>query len=313
MKEIILHLLVCPTCLPREENLSCSSDEKVRDDIITGFLTCPRCNARYPIADGIAFVIPKNEFTENSSSNKYESDNILSSYVWSHFGDLMKDEDANTSYGKWSEIISPASGFALDAGCAVGRFTYEMSTKFDFAIGVDNSKAFINMARRLMNDRKTEVVLNEEGFLVEHKLLELPECWDSKKVEFIVGDIQCLPFKKNAFSFTSSLNLIDRISKPLMHLEEINRVSKTENAQLLFSDPFSWSQDIASEEDWLGGTEEGSFSGKGLDNVSELLEGEGGKILPSWNIKKSGSTWWKIRNHRNHFELIRSCFLKAER
>jgi uncharacterized protein YbaR (Trm112 family) len=313
MKDIILHLLVCPACLPKEENLSCRSDEKVDDDIIAGFLTCPRCKSRYPIVDGIAFVIPKSESNEDLTSNKYESENLLSSYVWSHFGDLMKDEDANTSYGKWSEVISQDSGFALDAGCAVGRFTYEMSRKFDFAIGVDNSRAFINMARNLMINRKTEVVLKEEGLLKEHKSLQLSDIWDSKKVEFIVADVQCLPFKRNIFSCTSSLNLVDRISKPFVHLAEINRVSKKEDAQFLFSDPFSWSPEMAVKENWLGGTEEGNFPGKGLDNISSLLKGKEGRMLPAWKIEKSGSIWWKIRNHRNHFELIRSCFLKVER
>jgi uncharacterized protein YbaR (Trm112 family) len=313
MKEKILHLLACPTCLPSEANLACQAHEKAGDDILTGSLICTKCSAHYRIIDGIAFLSPLKELKENSIDGRYESQSLLSSYIWSHFGDLIQEKDANASYVEWAGLLSPHSGFALDAGCAVGRFTHEMAAKFDFAIGVDNSKSFIKAAKNLMKNRGIDLVLNEEGLLVERKSLRLPATWDCSRMEFIVGDIQKLPFKKHTFSCASSLNLVDRIPMPLTHLEEINRVSKKNNAQFLFSDPFSWSTDIAKEENWLGGTTDGPFHGKGLDNVSSLLKGKGGKIRPSWDIKKSGSVWWKIRNHRNHFELIRSCYLKAVR
>lgn len=313
MKDIIIHLLVCPACLPREENLSCNANEKADNDILNGFLTCPKCDTRYPIIDGIAFLSPIVEARGDMNTKKYESQPLLTSYIWSHFGELMNDQDANTAYTEWSETISANSGLALDAGCAVGRFTYEMSGKFDLAVGVDNSKAFITVARSLMNSREIEFALNEEGLLMEQKSMRLPDDWEGSRVEFIVGDIQYLPFKKNTFSCSSSLNLVDRVPTPLLHLEEINRVSKEKDAQFLFSDPFSWSTDIARKEDWLGGTSEGQFPGKGMDNIKSLLTGKGGRIAPAWNIEKSGAVWWKIRNHRNHFELIRSCFLKAAR
>ena len=164
-----------------------------------------------------------------------------------------------------------------------------------------------------MKNFEIEFSLCTEGSLSEHKSVKLPNEWNSERVEFIVGDIQHLPFRKDTFSCTSSLNLVDRIPMPIKHLEEINRVSKGKNAQFLFSDPFSWSTDIASKNEWLGGTLEGPFPGKGLDNIKSLLTGEGGRILPAWHIEKTGSVWWKIRNHQNHFELIRSCFLKAVR
>ena len=111
----------------------------------------------------------------------------------------------------------------------------------------------------------------------------------------------------------ASLNLIDKIPYPLVHLKEMNRVAREGGVQFLLSDPFSWSSDIAKEEDWLGGTTKGLYSGRGMDNIHALLTGEKGEISPPWTVHKQGQIWWKIRNHRNHFELIRSCFIKAIR
>jgi SAM-dependent methyltransferase len=132
-------------------------------------------------------------------------------------------------------------------------------------------------------------------------------------VEFIVGDALALPFRSKVFSAVASLNLIDKVPLPLNHLKETNRVSKEKGAQFLFSDPFSWSSDVAEEENWLGGKDHGPHSGRGMDNILLLLTGKKGDLKPTWDITSKGHIWWRIRNHRNHFELIRSCSIKAKR
>ena len=106
---------------------------------------------------------------------------------------------------------------------------------------------------------------------------------------------------------------MEKVPDPLLHLAEANRVLREKDSMFLFSDPFSWSSDIAEEKYWLGGTEKGKYSGRGINNVFSLLQGKDGEISPIWTVEKEGDIWWKIRNHRNHFELIRSCFIKAIR
>jgi hypothetical protein len=44
-----------------------------------------------------------------------------------------------------------------------------------------------------------------------------------------------------------------------------------------------------------------------------LLEGRMNGFYPTWKVNDHGHIWWKIRTHSNHFELIRSCFIKAQR
>jgi hypothetical protein len=109
------------------------------------------------------------------------------------------------------------------------------------------------------------------------------------------------------------LNLIDKVPRPILHLEEMNRVARKEGAQFLLSDPFSWSEEAASEAEWLGGKTSGPYAGKGIDNVMALLNGNLNRLPPGWDITSHGHVWWKIRTHANHFEQIRSCYVKAGR
>ena len=44
MKEWLLDLLICPACLPAEHSLRARVDDRQRDDILEGRLTCSTCN-----------------------------------------------------------------------------------------------------------------------------------------------------------------------------------------------------------------------------------------------------------------------------
>ena len=309
MKQDLVSLLICPACLPGEVQLQETVREISRGDIEAGELRCPRCRRVYPIEDGVADLDPSGVPGGKGPANKYESAPVLSSYLWSHYADLFHDENASDAYRRWASLMEPHPGLAVDAGAAVGRFTFEMGRKADLAVGVDNSRAFIRAARELMKHRAMTVPLKQEGNIFTETLLALPPEWDSGRVEFIVADALALPFRSKTFMAQASLNLIDKVPHPLKHLHEMNRVARDNEAQLLLSDPFSWS----TEEDWLGGKDNGPYSGRGMDNIIALLQGENRQLLPAWRIVRQGHIWWKIRNHANHFELIRSCFVKADR
>jgi uncharacterized protein YbaR (Trm112 family) len=313
VKKILMDMLICPACLPDERIMSFRIAEEQGADILEGSLTCGQCGKIYPIRNGIAFLDPNSSEENEKNDSKYENPKVLSSYMWSHFGDILGDTNASSAYKEWTDLVKRNSGFAIDAGTAVGRFAFEMSTKTDFVVGIDNSFSFIQSARELMKKRKMKIALQQEGRLTVEKTITLPEEWKSDKVEFILGDAMALPFKSGTFSSLASLNLIDKVPLPMKHLEEMNRVAKETDAQFLFSDPFSWSTEVAHEEDWLGGTERGPYSGRGIENIIAVLKGEKDELLPAWRIRKHGHIWWKIRTHSNHFELIRSCFVKADR
>jgi len=311
MKRILLKSLICPTCLPDEYGLHVDIIEEHDDDINTGILTCPHCRTAYPIESGIGLLTCNP--THTAVDNKYESDTVVSSYLWSHYADLLDDKQSSDAYNQWSAQMNPHAGISVDLGAAVGRFSFEMGARCDLAIGIDNSVAFIKSARELMINRRITVNLKEEGLLTKEMAIQLPGEWPSDHVEFIVADALKIPLRSQAVSSVASLNLIDKVQTPLQHLKEMNRIAGNDHAQFLLSDPFSWSKEAADEKDWLGGRMDGPFSGKGLDNIIRLLQDEAKGLAPAWSIEKSGSLWWKIRTHANHFELIRSHFIKASR
>lgn len=313
MKIRLLEMLICPVCLPDEIQLA----EKITDingnDIINGELRCPGCGRIYPVKNGIADLDPNSSDINAGTEKKYETPPVVSSYMWSHFADIMDEESASDAYHKWIELISPHSGIALDTGCAVGRFTFEMSRICDLAVGIDNSHAFIKTARDLMINRSINVSLKLEGCIHREAMLRLPESWDNEKTEFILGDAQMLPFKRSSISSFCSLNLVDKLSRPISHLKEMNRITRSNDAQFLLSDPFSWSTDVAAAEEWLGGKNEGPLAGRGIDNIEHLLTDRLFSNSSPWIIESRGHVWWKIRTHENHFEQIRSCYIKAVR
>ena len=312
MKEQLLELIVCPNCLPREYSLAADIVEESDGDIETGTLKCPHCASLFAVEEGVALLDPSD--TENKKSgNKYETDEVVSSYLWSHYGDVLGDEQASQAYSNWAGLMRPQDGIAIDAGGAVGRFTFEMSARCDFAVGIDNSRAFIRAARRLMRERSLVVSLKDEGLLRKEVTIRLPEEWRSDKVEFVVADALALPFRERTFALFASLNLVDKVPSPFRHLREMNRVTRDRRAQFLLSDPFSWSTEAAPVDEWMGGKAEGRYAGKGLANIAAVLSDSGSGLVPAWHLGELGDVWWKIRTHTNHFELIRSCYVHAYR
>lgn len=310
MKQDLLDLLICPNCLPLEIQLACRVDEKAGGDIQSGWLECKKCGFRYPIQSGVARLVPSNR---NRLRSPYETPRWVAAYLWSHYADLWKDPDSHTAYREWAERLRPVAGPALDTGCSVGRFTFELGRKAGFTVGIDLSEAFVSKARELMTKRRLEFIEPIEGLIGEPRILELPGGWDTANVEFIVGDVQALPFPANRFFDVASLNMVDKVPLPLLYLKEMNRVAKECEAQVLLSDPFSWSTEVAQCRDWLGGDPSGPYPGRGFDNLVSLMTGGHRDISPPWRIEEKGELWWKIRNHQNHFELIRSSFIKASR
>lgn len=312
MKKQLLDMLVCPRCIPQEYPLVLKNSTTRADDIESGVLVCDQCDHRFPIIDGVALLDPF--ATDNQRmACKYETDELVSSYLWSHFSDLMHEEQASQAYATWAGLIHEQAGVALDAGGAVGRFTFEMSTRCDFAVGIDTSQAFIRAARQLMHQGAMTVPIKDEGMLRQKFTITLPPAWRRNRVEFVVANALALPFPAQSIAVFSSLNLVDKVPSPLAHLREMNRVTRHQQAQFLLADPFSWSSEAAPAAEWLGGTDQGRFAGKGLANIIRLLGDQQGELAPAWSVGKPGSVWWTIRTHSNHYELIRSCFVHASR
>jgi uncharacterized protein YbaR (Trm112 family) len=147
MKKSLLKMLVCPDCLPEEIQLEAKIIREQPGDILDGASSCSQCGGVYSIEDGTAFL----DFSarrEGTPVSKYETGPVLSSYLWSHYGDIMGDEEASSAYREWAGLMNGGFGMALDLGAAVGRFAFEMTSKSDYVISIENSVSFEGRANR---------------------------------------------------------------------------------------------------------------------------------------------------------------------
>ena len=317
MKKWLIEELICPECLDKnvdkEIRLTVDIHRETDDEIIEGRLNCPDCGRHYEINEGIAVVVPDKTLPITRNMAGYGSFSMRSSYLWSHYSEFFNGPDATDAYKKWAAAFEPRKGWALDIGCAVGRLTFEMTKTHDRAVGVDTSLSFIRAARKLSTRRHLEFDLIMEGEITERRESLLDQDFKFENAEFIVADAMALPFRSDRFATASSVNILEKVPDPPLHFSEANRIMDKANARFLFSDPFSWDETVSIPELWLGGRNEGSFKGFGMDNVCRILQDDGGIFSPGFSIRETGRVQWKIRKTRNLWEHITSQFVIAQR
>ncbi len=287
--------------------------EEQDDDVLEGELRCPACGSTYSINHGVAVVLPKKSLSLISDNSGYNSQGMLSSYLWSHFSEFFDGPNATDAYKRWSLHFQETDGFALDIGCSVGRLSFELSKTHPCVIGIDTSLSFIRKARELLAKKRLEFDLIVEGHITEPHSCELDKNWNYNGVDFIVADTLAIPFPKNLFSTVTSINVLEKIPRPIQHLQDVNKVLREENAMFVFSDPFSWDATVSAPEFWLSGRNEGKHKGRGIDNISRLFSGEDGIFDPPLEICEKGNVAWKIRKTENLWEHINSQFIVGKR
>ncbi|MEJ2642422.1 MAG: methyltransferase domain-containing protein, partial [Desulfosarcinaceae bacterium] len=201
-----------------------------------------------------------------------------------------------------------------DVGCAVGRYSFELAKTHRHVIGVDTSIAFIHQARQIRNRRRLDFDLIIEGTLTEPRGCRFDD-WDVGEVEFIVADAMALPFRSRSFETVATLNLLEKVPDPLLHLKEINRMLLTERAGFIFSDPFSWDPAVSPPETWLIGTGNGNgdYCRRGIDTLRRMFSGAFGVFDPPLEITADGEVAWRIRKTANLWEHITSQYLVGQR
>ena len=314
MKKWLVEELICPQCLDNEFVLNPDIQTQTDDEIIEGKLVCPQCKQVYEIHEGIAVVVPEQTLPIVQDVAGYNSFSMLSSYLWSHYSEFFNGPDATDAYQKWARAFdTQRPGWALDIGCSVGRLTFEMTKTHDRAVGLDTSISFVRAARELAAQMRLAFDLIMEGRITEKRACDLDPDFGFDRAEFIVADAMALPFRSRRFATVSSVNILEKVPNPLVHLTEANRVMDEKEAQFLFSDPFSWDENVNSPDLWLGGTDEGTFKGFGMDNICRLLQDPESVFSPGFTIRDVGQVLWKIRKTRNLWEHITSQFVVAQR
>ena len=313
MKKWLHQLLICPKCLPRQEPLSLNIQNAQGDDVVQGDLHCSACGSSYPIKNGVAVLLPEVSSSELVSTSGYNSKGMLSAYLWSHFGDILQDPGATDAYRKWASLIRPSEGLALDIGCSVGRLSFEMSSFHEQVVGVDTSFSFIEGARKLLLEKQVSFDMVIEGMITERKKCGLNGDWRYDRVEFIVADAMALPFPGSNFSTVCSVNILEKVPNPVEHLMEVNRVLVDKAGRFIFSDPFSWDENVSHPDLWIGGSPDGANPGRGAAAMHRLMTSKESLFSPPLEIVEEGSVSWRIRKTENLWEHITSQFLVGTR
>jgi SAM-dependent methyltransferase len=314
MKHWMADKLVCPACSDREAPLDLNVKEEKDGDVLEGKLGCPVCRAGYPIRQGVAVLLAEDSEARKAldESRGYNSPAMLSSYLWSHFCDLFGDPDASEAYKFWSSGLEKTDGDALDIGCAVGRLTFDMVGTHDRAVGIDTSAVFVQKAREIMFRKRMDFDMIVEGHLTKPVSCDFGDR-DFDGVEFIVADAMALPFRSGDFATVSAINVLEKVSDPLKHLEEVDRMLRKSASTFVFSDPFSWDENFSPREKWLGGNGSRIYSARGIDTMRRLFSGEFGVFNPPFNIVDQRDIKWKIRKTAHLFEHIVSQYLLGRR
>lgn len=192
MRDILLRILVCPTC---KESLT-AKPTTIADDgeLLEGTLKCTACGREYPVINGIArFVEPDNYATSFG-------------YQWNLFRKEQLDSDNGTTLSAdrfWSETgwkRGELSGKQmLDAGCGAGRFLDIASTTGADVVGVDISSAIDAAKANLMGRRN---------------------------LHFVQASIYELPFREGTFDFTYCIGVIQHTPDPEKSLRSISQMVK---------------------------------------------------------------------------------------
>jgi putative 4-mercaptohistidine N1-methyltranferase len=184
---------------------------------------------------------------------------------------------------------------ALDIGCAVGRFTFELGRLVDEATGIDNSSAFIQAAQKLARHRSLAVQVKESGEKLTTRKLVLPQGLRRSAVKFYVGDAMDLsPFEARPFDIVAAVNLLCRLPRPRQFLQQLHRLV-IPGGQLLIASPFSWLEEYTPRREWLT-----------PQDTRDLLR-------PHFHQVRRRDIPFLIREHRRKYQLVVSEVLVFQR
>ena len=234
--------------------------------------------------------------------NPYESKRYLHEYLLFHYGGL-KDlspfrilpaeffrfherirEECLLARSKAKTGVTPVS--ALDIGCAVGRFSFELARVAHEVIGIDNASSFIRAARAMKNQGSARIRIQESGDELRNVLLKLPDSARPKRVRFEVGDAQRLgSMAEKPFAIVAAINLLCRLPRPGAFLRQLPRLVKP-GGQLVVASPFSWLPEYTPKAEWLSPTD--------LEKA----------LARSFKMVRTRDLPFVIREHRRKYQLV---------
>ncbi len=231
------------------------------------------------------------------TANPYETDRYRQEYLLLHFGgpeDLCPHDFVPRAFLHFHERIRrecllpvPRTGLktGLDLGCAVGRFTFELARVLDRVLGIDNSRVFIQTARRMARQHTVTARLKVSGAEFVRRPLKLPKALEHGRVEFQQADAADLSrFAPDTFQVVAAINLLCRLPEPRRFLEQLHRIVAP-GGQLVLGTPLSWQEEYTPRRKWLS-----------AQDIQRLLR-------PHFTLARTRDLPFLIREHHRKYQL----------
>ena len=318
-------------------------------DILEGVLQCSeaRCQREAPIIDGIPILVEALRayvaqsifpiLRRGDLSGTIESilgdccgpgsafdqgRQHLSSYASGHYGDLDPGEPKGprpSILGLLDQGLAlagpPDQGPILDAGCAVGRSTFELAERCDrLVLGIDLNFSMLQVAARAMRAGEIRHPLRRVGLVYDERAFRVsfPR---AEAVDFWVADAANLPFPDGVFSLAVGLNLLDCLPSPLEHLLSLARVLAP-GARAILSTPYDWSPAATPVEGWIGGHSQRGPEGGDSATALRLLLTPGAHPASLGDLRlvaESDAIPWQVRLHDRSAVHYQTHLLVTER
>jgi SAM-dependent methyltransferase len=240
-------------------------------------------------------------------ANPYESERYLHEYLLFHYG---KPKDLCPHFEVFQDFLLrfheridseclalpfKQRARALDLGCGVGRFAFQLSRGVGEVIAIDNSRQFIAAARTIAKHGAIDVQIHESGAEFTTRRLTLPKCARPAKVHFQVGDAQSLgSLAERPFDVVAAINLICRLPSPAKFLRQLPDLLLP-GGQLVIASPFSWLKEYTPRREWL--------------TAADAQKA----LAPHFRLQWHSDIPFVIREHRRKYQLVVSEVLSFKR
>ena len=274
---------ICPICKrDAAKHIKLQLQVRVGDQewVEEGLLFCPSCRATYPILHGIPILVPDvQSYLTNSQIHLLWDDRLsffaqqwlaessgpssgfeltrqyLSTYCWTHYGDLDPSFEGPPSHllDLIEHLYRPTEkGLHLEVGCSVGRSTFEIASRSKQpTLGIDVNFSMIRVAQSILRKNRLQYGLRKVG--ITYRWRDYPVSLDGAEfVDFWVADALCLPFADHTMQTVHSMNVLDCVAEPVKHLKEMSRIQK-DDGQIGVVCPYDWSPNAVDFQFWVGG------------------------------------------------------------
>jgi SAM-dependent methyltransferase len=175
---------------------------------------------------------------------------------------------------------------ALDLGCGVGRFTFELGRVVDEVIGIDSSKSFVRAARKMAKTQAITIRVKQSGHDFVSRKLSLPRTLRRSHVLFKAGDATGSEvFAQEPFQIVAAINLICRLPNPRDFLSDLHRLV-VPGGQLVVASPFTWMADYSPPSQWTTAEETQAV------------------LRPHFRLARRGSLPFLIREHLRKYQMV---------